>query len=277
MRSQPSRSPNAPEPMPVGRILQRWRRDADLDVAELAAAAHLSESLLRKVESGHRPATRNTVTALAPVLRIPAADVRQLLLLVDPAPAPAVAPAAERAPTAREYAVLDADPFPACYMVTPAGRDLVEGALHRIVATNEAFDRFFPGLGPGSGVVEYEVLVPAAREVFVRWEEDTHHLVRACRTQLTGFVSEPRVEEVKQRLRANPDFENMWDTPYPAALETRDTVWVRDISDGSAFEMVFRMSSDASPYLHWALTPVRLADYLKRYPPERYMPRRHAR
>ncbi|MFJ1460257.1 helix-turn-helix domain-containing protein [Nocardia sp. N2S4-5] len=264
---------SAHEPLPVGRILQRWRQDAALDVTELAAAAHLSESLLRKVESGHRPATRNTIAALAPVLRIPAADTRQLLSLVDPAQAPASRPEAPRAPTPRELTVLDTDPFPACYMITPAGRDLIEGALHRVVATNEAFDRFFPGLGPGAGVVEYEVLTPAARDVFVRWEEDTHHLVRACRTQLTGFAPEIRIEEVKALLRQNPDFENMWDTPYPADLDDRDTVWVRDISDGTDFEMVFRMSHDGSPFLHWALRPVRLAEYLKRYPPEIYMPR----
>ncbi|MBB5917439.1 transcriptional regulator with XRE-family HTH domain [Nocardia transvalensis] len=266
---------DTPDYMPVGRILQQWRRDAALTVDELAAEANLSESLLRKVESGHRPATRATVTSLASILRIPAADTKQLLLLVDPAHAPVAAPDAGRPPSPRELTVLDSDPFPACYMVTPAGRDLLEGALHRIVATNEAFERFFPGLAPGAGVVEYELLAARARDVFVRWEEDAHHLVRACRAQVLGFVPEPRIEEVKSRLRGNPDFDGMWDTPFPAHWESRDTVWVRDVGDGTAFEMYFRMSSDQSPFLHWALTPFDLAKYLRRYPPEIHM--RHRR
>ncbi|WP_216901430.1 helix-turn-helix domain-containing protein [Nocardia alni] len=250
--------------LPVGTVLQRLRRSADIRLESLAEEAHLSTSLLRKIESGHRPATRQTIATLAPILHLSPTEQRQLLVLADPYPlgrGSRTGPA--RTPNARELGVLDSSPFPACYMQA-AGLD---GTLHVIVATNAPFDVFFPGLEPSVSVLEYELLNPTARDVFVRWEQDAHHLVHECRTQLAGFVREDRIEELKNTLRANPDFDGMWDTPIPSKLEARQTVWVADISDGSAFEMYFRVSQDQSPWLHWALTPVDVMGYLRRYPP----------
>ncbi|KZM72573.1 helix-turn-helix domain-containing protein [Nocardia terpenica] len=253
--------------MPVGAILQRYRKEAKVDLDSLAAEAHLSTSLLSKIEAGHRQATKKTVLTLAPILNIPESERKRLLWLVDPylREMERSADGGRGRPTLRELNVLDANPFPACYMEPPMGLD---GALHVIVATNAAFDRFFPGLGAGVSTVEYELLHRAAKDVFVRWDEDTHHLVRSCRAQLSGFVTDTRIEELKNTFRRNPDFDGMWDTPYPTRLESRDTVWVRDTSDGTAFEMYFRMSWDNTPWLHYGLTPVDLARYLKRYPIE---------
>ncbi|WP_454196987.1 MmyB family transcriptional regulator [Nocardia sp. Marseille-Q1738] len=252
--------------LPVGAILQRYRKEAQVDLDRLAEEAHLSTSLLSKIEAGHRQATKKTIVTLAPILKIPESDRKRLLWLADPyLPEMSQRPDGGRRPTPRELTVLDSNPFPACYMGPPMGLD---GALHVIVATNAAFDRFFPGLEPGASTVDYELLHRTAKDVFVRWDEDAHHLVRACRAQLTGFVTETRIEEIKTKLRRNPDFDGMWDTPYPSKLESRDTVWVRDISDGAVFEMYFRVSWDDSPWLHYGLMPVDLASYLKRYPVE---------
>ncbi|MBF6332483.1 hypothetical protein IU452_28695 [Nocardia transvalensis] len=234
-----------------------------MEVEDLALASGISASLLQKAEAGHRKVTKRTVDAIAPIVNMSPSDRQQLLRIVelcemDPGRG------GEPEPTPHDLRVLDANPFPACYMRPPSG---LEGALHVIVATNAAFDRFFPGLVPGVSTVDYELLDPAAKDVFVHWGEDAHHLVRACRSQLT-FVTEHRIEEIKAKLRQNPDFDGMWETPYPAHLESRDTVWVRDIDDGAAFEMHFRTSWDKSPWLHYGLTPMQLADYVKRYPIE---------
>lgn len=264
-----------PDHLPVGAILRRFRKEAALDVETLSAQANVSESLLRKVESGHRPATKQTIEAVAPVLGIPSAHAQQLLLLSGPQrrSGPEIS---ERRPSLRELTLLDSSPFPACYMRSPTWAHLVDGALHEVVATNAAFDRFFHGLGPGVSVLDYELLQQQARDIFIRWDEDAHQLVQACRSVLTTFVADAGIEAVRTRLRSNPDFDGMWETPFPA-FESRDTVWLRNPSDEAEFEMYFHLSRDSSPWLRYALTPVDLPRYLRLYPPQPLQPGRHNR
>jgi hypothetical protein len=226
----------------------------------------LSVSLLGKIESGIRSVTPETIAAVAPVLRLSQAEKRQLMTLAAPdvlGLGLGQAEGSKRVPNMSELGVLDSSPFPACYMKD----GVLAGALHVIVATNAAFDRLFVGLDSDVSVLGYELLNPVARDVFVFWEEDTHHMVQEFRGRVDRFVRGGRLEELKATLGQSPDFGGMWDDPIPAHLAARQTVWVRDVSDGTEFEMYFRVSRDTSPWLHWALTPVDVMRYLKRYPP----------
>ncbi|WP_043735951.1 helix-turn-helix domain-containing protein [Nocardia asiatica] len=236
---------------PIGTILRGYRKEAGLTQGELAQRAGLSMSLISKIEVSGRAVSSDTLAKLARALELSDATQLRLLYLMDPhlrwLQRP---PAQRRSPTPRELSVLLSNPHPACFL---------EPGFSVIIAANNAFHRTFPGLRTGDSMVEWQLLNPWARGLLVDWRLETHWWVRAARESLDGFIPSSRVEAIKARLRGAEEFDDMWNTRVPECYLQREIVRLRRAFDDDVegvYEMYIRLSTDDSPWQHYALTPL---------------------
>ncbi|MBF6059410.1 helix-turn-helix transcriptional regulator [Nocardia terpenica] len=258
--------------MPVGAILQRYRKERSLTQDELAHQAGLSKSLITQIETGKRRAGKEVIAKIALVLDLSATTQRRLLGLIDPAVLRVKLDGISALePTHRELSVVHSYPYPSCYY---------HPGTSRIIAANAALTHSFPGLRKGVSVVQWHLLSRWAKIVYanpVEWYRYSHGLVRDCRELLEGFVPDSQVKAFVEPLRQAREFDAMWNTPAPRLEEDDDDaaqVHLCDPSDGSIRIMYFRLSEDVyvrgsegdGPWQHVTFSPAPVPRPPKRGP-----------
>ncbi|MFI1918593.1 helix-turn-helix domain-containing protein [Nocardia sp. NPDC020380] len=212
----------------------RGRREAvGLTRAELSRLAGISEALIQKIEQGTRSPTATALSALCDALGVSPQFRDHAAGLLQPAP---VLEFHDGLPDSTELDFLRSMPFPACFHTPPA----VD-----VLAANDAYMRWFPGIVPGANIVEWMMTNPAAREVTAEWEREAHLIVYGFRYMAPAFLAPERIEEIIRACAAAPDWERFWSTDIvpvenprrPIRMKSPDTgEWVAMSSQILRFE-----------------------------------------
>lgn len=148
-------------------------------------------------------------------------------------------------PSAHDLSDLQSLTHPAVYQL-PATLD--------ILASNTAFQRWFPGTQPGSSMLEWMMLEPAARWTFPEWTTDARRLVTMFRTLSRDFADEKRVADIVAKCASAPEWDEMWSTPA-AVTESpgAEPVVVRDPITRRTRTMLLRIYAPELPARPWRL------------------------
>jgi transcriptional regulator with XRE-family HTH domain len=188
-------------PEDVGLVPGARRRVAGLRREELAILAGISAEYYLRLEVGRdRNPSAQVVEALAQALRLDIKATRYLYQLANPII------------SRWDHAVLDAAaegldglidelPFPA----------IVASKYQDVLAANPIAQALSPGFTVGQNFLRWRLLDPAARELYVDWEDATEAAVSGLR-ELAGTVpDDPRMQALIAELSsASPRFRNLW-------------------------------------------------------------------
>ena len=188
-------------PEDVGLVPGARRRVAGLRREELAMLAGISAEYYLRLEVGRdRNPSAQVVEALAQALRLDIKATRYLHQLANPII------------SRWDHAVLDAAaegldglidelPFPA----------IVASRYQDVLAANPIAQALSPGFTVGQNFLRWRLLDPAARELYVDWEDATEAAVSGLR-ELAGTVpDDPRMQALIAELSsASPRFRNLW-------------------------------------------------------------------
>ena len=188
-------------PEDVGLVPGARRRVAGLRREELAILAGISAEYYLRLEVGRdRNPSAQVVEALAQALRLDIKATRYLYQLANPII------------SRWDHAVLDAAaegldglidelPFPA----------IVASRYQDVLAANPIAQALSPGFRVGQNFLRWRLLDPAARELYVDWEDATEAAVSGLR-ELAGTVpDDPRMQALIAELSsASPRFRNLW-------------------------------------------------------------------
>ena len=188
-------------PEDVGLVPGARRRVAGLRREELAMLAGISAEYYLRLEVGRdRNPSAQVVEALAQALRLDIKATRYLHQLANPTI------------SRWDHAVLDAAaegldglidelPFPA----------IVASRYQDVLAANPIAQALSPGFRVGQNFLRWRLLDPAARELYVDWEDATEAAVSGLR-ELAGTVpDDPRMQALIAELSsASPRFRNLW-------------------------------------------------------------------
>ena len=188
-------------PEDVGLVPGARRRVAGLRREELAMLAGISAEYYLRLEVGRdRNPSAQVVEALAQALRLDIKATRYLYQLANPII------------SRWDHAVLDAAaegldglidelPFPA----------IVASRYQDVLAANPIAQALSPGFRVGQNFLRWRLLDPAARELYVDWEDATEAAVSGLR-ELAGTVpNDPRMQALIAELSsASSRFRNLW-------------------------------------------------------------------
>jgi transcriptional regulator with XRE-family HTH domain len=188
-------------PEDVGLVPGARRRVAGLRREELAMLAGISAEYYLRLEVGRdRNPSAQVVEALAQALRLDIKATRYLHQLANPII------------SRWDHAVLDAAaegldglidelPFPA----------IVASRYQDVLAANPIAQALSPGFTVGQNFLRWRLLDPAARELYVDWEDATETAVGGLR-ELAGTVpDDPRMQALIAELSsASARFRNLW-------------------------------------------------------------------
>ena len=188
-------------PEDVGLVPGARRRVAGLRREELAILAGISAEYYLRLEVGRdRNPSAQVVEALAQALRLDIKATRYLHQLANPII------------SRWDHAVLDAAaegldglidelPFPA----------IVASRYQDVLAANPIAQALSPGFTVGQNFLRWRLLDPAARELYVDWEDATETAVSGLR-ELAGTVPhDPRMQALIAELSsASLRFRNLW-------------------------------------------------------------------
>ncbi|MGV9414294.1 helix-turn-helix domain-containing protein [Nocardia sp. NPDC003693] len=228
---------------PFGAFIRHQRRAAGLTREQLASRVNLSVSLIEKIEQGTRPTTLANLRILFDGLNVPPLQRRHILnlslpgmLTTDDAPTPV--------PTPADLDDLESLGHPAGFFLIPA---------FTAVAVNLAFEHAFPGTGPGTNLIEWILLNPAAPAVVPQWRQEAHRLVCAFRTLTPDPSTDVHTLELIENCGKSPEWERMWATTIPEADQFRDRILVRDPADNEVHPLLVRLYSPEFPDRPWWL------------------------
>jgi transcriptional regulator with XRE-family HTH domain len=188
-------------PEDVGLVPGSRRRVAGLRREELAMLAGISAEYYLRLEVGRdRNPSAQVVEALAQALRLDIKATRYLHQLANPII------------SRWDHAVLDAAaegldglidelPFPA----------IVASRYQDVLAANPIAQALSPGFTVGQNFLRWRLLDPAARELYVDWDDATESAVSGLR-ELAGTVpDDPRMQALIAELSsASSRFRNLW-------------------------------------------------------------------
>jgi transcriptional regulator with XRE-family HTH domain len=205
------------EAMPIGRLLQRWRRIRGKSQLALALEAGVSARHLGFLELGRSHPSREMVLLLAGVLDVPLRERNVLLLAAGFAPvyreSALAAPDMAQARKALELVLAHQEPYPAVVM----------DRHWNMVMTNEAAPRFFarlvalPAEGPPANVVRL-MFDPAGLRPFVsNWEQVAESLVRRVHREAVGGVPDEATTALLEEVLSYPGVPARWRSPDPLA------------------------------------------------------------
>ena len=120
-------------------------------------------------------------------------------------------PAAETVPSVLKQLI---DQFPMPTFMADRCQD--------VLAANPCARLLSPGFTPGENFLRWALLEPAARELFVDWDEATELAVSRLREVAVSDLGDPRMRELIEELStASPRFRELWsraDVGYRAGL-----------------------------------------------------------
>jgi transcriptional regulator with XRE-family HTH domain len=198
-------------PEDVGLVGGARRRVAGLRREELALLAGISSDYYLRLEQGRdtHPSAQ-VLDALARALRL---DVKAREYLHQ---------LANQSVGGRERAAIDAtdgvdeliDQFP-----MPA---IVASRCQDVLAANPLARALSPGFAPGQNFLRWRLLDPAARELYVDWDEATDVAVSGLREVAGGDPDDPRLRLIIDELSAASErFRELWaraDVGYRAGI-----------------------------------------------------------
>jgi transcriptional regulator with XRE-family HTH domain len=179
-------------PEDVGLAAGARRRVVGLRREELATLAGISSAYYLRLEQGRdtRPSAQ-VVDALAGALRLDAKATEYLHRL-------ATAPGSRRPNSDGEIVangldqLIDQFPMPA----------VVASRCQDVLAANPCARALSPGFAPGQNFLRWRLLDPAARELYVDWDEATEIAVSGLRDVVGSDMSDPRLRELIDELSA---------------------------------------------------------------------------
>jgi len=187
-------------PEDVGLVAGARRRVAGLRREELAMLAGISAEYYLRLEVGrdNNPSDQ-VVDALARALRLDTKATQHLHNLARPARSHTFDPA-----TAQAYALPDLiDEFS-----MPA---IVANRYEEVLAANPIARALSPEYAPGRNFLRWRLLDPAARELYVDWDEATTSLVNGLRDLSGACPEDPRMRALVAELSAESAlFRELW-------------------------------------------------------------------
>jgi len=188
-------------PEDVGLVPGARRRVAGLRREELAMLAGISAEYYLRLEVGRdKNPSAQVVEALAQALRLDIKATRYLHQLANPII------------SRWDHSVLDAAaeglddlidqlPFPA----------IVASRYQDVLAANPIAQALSPGFTPGQNFLRWRLLDPAARELYVDWDDATDAAVSGLRELAGAVPGDPRMQTLIAELSsASPRFRELW-------------------------------------------------------------------
>ncbi len=188
-------------PEDVGLAAGARRRVAGLRREELATLAGISSAYYLRLEQGRdtRPSAQ-VVDALAHALQLDVKATEYLHRL-------AREPGSRRPYSAGEPVangldqLIDQFPMPA----------IVASRCQDVLAANPCARALSPGFTPGQNFLRWRLLDPAARELYVDWDEATEIAVGGLRDVVGSDISDPRLRALIDELSAaSQRFRELW-------------------------------------------------------------------
>ncbi len=188
-------------PEDVGLAAGARRRVAGLRREELATLAGISAAYYLRLEQGRDThPSASVVDALARALRLDGKATEYLHRLAS-APANGPHSAGEAVADGLDQ-LIDQFPMPA----------LVASRCQDVLAANPCAQALSPGFAPGQNFLRWRLLDPAARDLYVDWDEATEIAVNGLRDAVGGDISDPRVRELIDELSAaSGRFRELWE------------------------------------------------------------------
>ncbi len=188
-------------PEDVGLAAGARRRVAGLRREELATLAGISSAYYLRLEQGRdtRPSAQ-VVDALAHALRLDAKATEYLHRLASEPGGRRPHPVAETVATGLDQ-LIDQFPMPA----------IVASRCQDVLAANSCARALSPGFAPGQNFLRWRLLDPAARELYVNWDEATEIAVSGLRDVVGSDITDPRLRGLIDELSAaSQRFRELW-------------------------------------------------------------------
>jgi transcriptional regulator with XRE-family HTH domain len=187
-------------PEDVGLVSGARRRVAGLRREELALLAGISSAYYLRIEQGrvNHPSAQ-VVDALARALRLDVEATEYLHRLVSPTSG---RPQSARQPVADGLdELIDQFPIPA----------IVVSRCLDVLAANSCARALSPEFAVGENFLRWRLLDPAARELYVNWDEATSNLVSGLREVAVSDLDDPRLRALIDELSAaSQRFRELW-------------------------------------------------------------------
>jgi transcriptional regulator with XRE-family HTH domain len=186
-------------PEDVGLVPGAWRRVAGLRREELAMVAGISAEYYLRLEVGRdKHPSPQVIDALARALRLDGKATEHLRQLVGPPGGDTPELEIEAYALAQ---VIEQISIPAI---------LVNRYLD-VLAANPIARALSPGFAPGQNLVRWRLLEPAARQLYVDWDDATELVVNGLREFSGGCPNDPRMQALIAELSsASPRFRELW-------------------------------------------------------------------
>jgi len=199
-------------PEDVGLAPGGQRRAPGLRREELAMLAGISAEYYLRLERGraHNPSAQ-ILDALARALQLDIKATRYLHQLANPTTSRWDQSVLEVAAEGLDR-LIDQFPFPA----------IVASRYQDVLASNPMAQALSPGFAPGQNFLCWRLLNPAARELYVDWDEATEAAVSGLRELAGDNPNDPRMQKlIAEMSAASPRFRELWaraDVGYPLGI-----------------------------------------------------------
>jgi len=187
-------------PEDVGLIPGARRRVAGLRREELAMLAGISAEYYLRLEVGRdKNPSSQVVDALARALRLDGPATEYLHALAGTSGGRRPHSAVETIADGLDE-VIDLFPIPAW---------VVNKCLD-VLAANPCARALSPEFAVGENLLRWRLLEPAARELYVNWDEEIETLVRGLREVTVSEPDDPKVRALIDELSASRHFRELW-------------------------------------------------------------------
>src|SRR6201998_488425 len=186
-------------PEEVGVVGGARRRVAGLRREELAMLAGISSDYYLRLEQGRdtHPSAQ-VLDALARVLQLDVKASEYLHQLATPSSAGGAPAGGDAADGVDE--LIDQFPMPA----------IVASRCLDVLAANPLARALSPGFAPGQNFLRWRLLDPAARELYVDWDEATDVAVSGLREAAGSDPDDPRLRSLVDELSTSERFRELW-------------------------------------------------------------------
>ncbi|WP_293343250.1 helix-turn-helix transcriptional regulator [Mycobacterium sp.] len=188
-------------PEDVGLVPGMRRRVEGLRREELAMVAGISAEYYLRLEVGRdtKPSPQ-VVEALARALQLDIKATRYLHQLANPTISHWDRSVLDAVVEGLDQ-LIDELPFPA----------IVASRYQDVLAANPIAQALSPGFVPGQNFLRWRLLDPAARELYVDWDEATNAAVSGLRELAGSYPDDPRMQTLIAELSSkSPRFRELW-------------------------------------------------------------------
>jgi transcriptional regulator with XRE-family HTH domain len=187
-------------PEDVGLVAGARRRVAGLRREELALLAGISSDYYLRLEQGRDTHPSDQVLdSLARALRLDVKATEYLHQLARPSARGREAPGTDATDGVEE--LIDQFPMPT----------IVASRCLDVLAANPVARALSPGFAPGQNFLSWRLLDPAARELYVDWDEATDVAVSGLREAAGSDPDDPRLRSLIDELSAASErFRELW-------------------------------------------------------------------